>query len=203
MKSRLANVWKMGVIGVIGAIGVLAVSCAKKPQPQTYFESEKIALPDSARVKAMLSVSQNNVRERLSAVLFAVPNERYRLELSGTFGLSAASILWKQDGWKVVIPQEERYMEGKGNCVSLPVYDSVDIHKLALLFFGQKVNGLDCDNSGNHLNLEYKENFVLIHFDNDSLKLEIRNIDQKAKWGSGVWNLNIPEKYTPSSNFLH
>jgi len=164
------------------------MSCAPK-QPGYFVGGKQPALPDSARVKAVLSVSQEN----LSAVLFAVPNERYRLELSGTFGLSVASILWKKDGWKVVLPQNERYMEGNGNCVSIPSYGDVDIHKFAFLFLGYRVDAFDCD--GSDLTVEYKDNIALADFGDDTLKLEIKNIDPKAKWGGGVWNLNVPDKY--------
>jgi hypothetical protein len=171
-------------------------SCSHKPRPQTYFKSDKISLPDSAKVKAVLSVSQNDVMEKLTAVLFAVPEQKYRLELSSTFGLSAASILWKKDGWKIVLPADERYMEGDGDCVFIPIYGGVDIHKFSLLFFGQKVNSLNCDNSNpSNLTLEYNDNSALAFFGKDSLKLEIKNIDSKAEWKSGVWNLNVPEKY--------
>jgi len=182
---------------------LLLVSCASKQQGLGYFEgSKQQALPDSAKVKAVVSVSQGDSKEKLSAVLFAVPNEKYRLELSGTFGLSAASILWKKDGWKAVFSQNERYMEGTGNCVFVPIYGGIDIHKFAALFFGQKVNSLDCDDfNRQNLTLEYNGNVAsittdIVETDNyPSLQLEIKNIDSKAEWKSGVWNLNVPENY--------
>jgi hypothetical protein len=43
--------------------------------------------------------------------------------------------------------------------------------------------------------LEYGENFASVVSGSDSLKLEIRDINPKAEWQSGVWNLNAPEKY--------
>jgi len=175
---------------------LVSFSCSSKQRPQTYFGDKQATLPDSAKVKALIYVSQGSVNEKLSAVLFAVPSEKYRLELSGTLGLSAASILWKRDGWKVVFSQNERYMEGNGDCVFIPVYGGVDIHKFSLLFFGQKINSLNCDNSNpSNLELEYKDNSVLAFFGKDSLKLEIKNIDPKAEWKNGVWNLNVPENY--------
>jgi len=187
---------------LILAIIVQTFSCSRNPRPQTYFGDKQIALPDSAKIKAVISVSQGgNVNERLSAVLFAIPNEKYRLELSGTLGLSAASILWKQDGWRIVFSQNERYMEGDGDCVFIPVYGGVDIHKFSLLFFGKKVNSLNCDDSNpSNLVLEYKDNSALAFFGKDSLKLEIKAIDPKAEWKSGVWNLNVPENYVRTLN---
>jgi len=175
---------------------LILISCAPK-QKQDYFDGgKKTALPDSARVKAVISVSQNDAKEKLSAVLFAVPNEKYRFELSGTFGIGAASILWKRDGWRIVLSQEERYMEGVGDCVFVPIYGGVDIHKFSLLFFGQRIDTLDCAKDGwDHFNLEYGENFALVFSGRDSLKLEIREINSKADWKSSVWNLNVPEKY--------
>jgi len=179
---------------IILLILVQTFSCSQRPR--IYYSDKQVALPDSAKVKAVLSVSQGSVNEKLSTVLFAVPYEKYRLELSGTLGLSAASILWKRDGWKIVLSQEERYMEGDGDCVYIPVYGGVNIHKFSLLFFGQKANSLNCDNSNSsNLALEYKDNSVLAFFGTDSLKLEIKNIDKKAEWKSGVWNLNVPENY--------
>jgi hypothetical protein len=177
---------------------LLFISCASKSRVQTYFEEggKKQALPDSAKVKAVLSVSQGGVKENLSAVLFVVPNEKYRLELSGTFGLSAASILWKNDGWKIVFTQDERYMEGTGDCVFVPMHGGVDIHKFAILFLGQRVNTIGCnDSDSQNISLDYRENHALAFFGNDSLKLEIKAIDPKADWKDGVWNLNVPEKY--------
>jgi len=185
---------------------LLLLSCASKPQGLGYFESNKQqALPDSAKVKAVVSVSQGDVKEKLSAVLFAVPNEKYRLELSGTFGLSAASILWKKDGWKIVFPQNERYMEGLGDCVFVPIYGGVDIHKFAALFFGQKTNSIDCNASNpQNLTLEYNGDIasVVVKTDNyPSLQLEIKNIDPKAQWKNGVWNLNVPESYVRITDY--
>ncbi|MDR0517101.1 MAG: hypothetical protein LBH25_08670 [Fibromonadaceae bacterium] len=152
-------------------------------------------LPDSARVKAVISISQNGTKEKLHAVLFAIPNEKYRLELSGPFGLSAASILWKQDGWRAVFSQEERYIEGTGDCIFLPIYGGVNIHKFAVLFFGQRVNSLDCEGEPQSLAMKYEDNCAHAFLGSDSLKLEVKDIDPKAKWQSGVWNLNVPEKY--------
>jgi len=181
-----SNIWKG--LGISVAF-VFLISCAPRHSSGYFTSGKNVALPDSARVKAVVSVSQEN----LSAVLFAVPNERYRLELSGTFGLSAASILWKKDGWKVVLPHNDRYMEGVGDCVSILGYGNVDIHKFAKLFLGRRVDALDCN--GSVLTLEYERNTALAVFGGDSLKLEIKTIDPKAKWGGGVWNLNVPEKY--------
>ena len=191
------------ILKILVILGILVqtISCVSKPAVQTYFEEgDKVVLPDSARVKAMVSVSQNDVREKLSAVLFAVPNQRYRLELSGTFGVGAASLLWKSDGWKVVFPQEERYMEGTGDCVYIPVYGGVDIHKFSLLFLGRKVDALGCKDSMSDLKLEYGENSVSVFWSEEtdnypSLQLEIREIDKKQKWSGSIWNLNVPDKY--------
>jgi hypothetical protein len=191
------------ILNILNILLILVTfSCSTRPR--SYFGDKQVALPDSAKVKAVISVSQGSVKEKLSAVLFAVPNEKYRLELSGTLGLSAASILWKREGWRIVFSQNERYMEGDGDCVFIPVYGGVNIHKFSLLFFGQKADSLDCDNSNpSNLALEYKDDSVLAFFEKDSLKLEIKNIDSKAKWKSGVWNLNVPDSYTQISKFLY
>ena len=184
--------FKILLILAIPIIQVHTLSCTSKP----YFADGK-ALPDSAKVKTTLSISKEDIKEKLSAVLFAVPNEKYRFELSGTFGLGAASILWKKDdGWKIILPQKERYMEGTGDCVYVPIYGGVNIHKFAALFLGQRVNTIACDSAAlQNITLEYTENAVLAFFGTDSLKLEIKSIDPKAEWKSGVWNLNIPDKY--------
>jgi len=183
------------LIFIILIIGVQTFSCSRKPN-LTYFSDKQTALPDSAKVKAVLSVSQGSVKEKLSAVLFAVPNDKYRLELSGSLGLSAASILWKRDGWIIIYSQDERYMQGEGDCIFIPVYGGVNIHQFSLLFFGQKATSLNCNGSNpSNLTLEYNDNSALAFFGRDSLKLEIKNIDSKAEWKNGVWNLNVPESY--------
>lgn len=174
------------------------MSCAPKHSVQANFfeNNRKQTLPDSARVKATISITQNNATEKLSAVLFTVPNKKYRFELSAMFGLSAASILWKDDSWKIVFPQEERYMEGEGNCIFIPNYGNVDIHKFSLLFLGQKIDELSCNkNELDNLKAEYIENFALFSFGSDTLKLEIKDINTKSTWNNNIWNLNIPEKY--------
>jgi hypothetical protein len=86
-------------------------------------------------------------------------------------------------------------MEGNGDCIYIPIYGGVDIHKFAILFFGHRVNTLACGDFGEDLFLEYIDNSATAFFGSDSLKIEIKNIDKRAKWQGGVWNLNVPESY--------
>ncbi len=93
----------------------------------------------------------------------------------------------------MVSPLEERYKKGVGDCVSIPVYGNVDIHKFAALFFSQKVETIGCGYS--FFKLEYGENSTTVLSGSDSLKIEIKNIEYNPEFSSGVWNLNIPDSY--------
>jgi hypothetical protein len=76
----------------------------------------------------------------LDAVLFSVPNKRYRMELTGTLGIGVASLLWLEDGWQMVFPIEKMYTKGAGYMVGLlndPSLPLVHIHQVAGLFDGK------------------------------------------------------------------
>lgn len=96
--------------------------------------------PDSLKAKAhFIAIAADGTREKLSAVLFAVPRQRYRLELSGTMGISAASLLWQPTGWTLVFPTEEMYLQGQGAEIRVPgtLLSGIDVHQMAGLFWGE------------------------------------------------------------------
>ncbi|GHV15003.1 hypothetical protein AGMMS49938_12220 [Fibrobacterales bacterium] len=195
---------------IISAICYLLLSCAQKPPVNSFFDESKIPLADSAKVKATILVSHNNSKEKLSAVFFAVPNKKYRLELSGTLGFSAASLLWADGKWSAVFPQDNRYAEGAGDCVYLPIYGGADIHKFASLFLGQRVENISCsskdfvstdaistdaapkdadkkgaltkDAAFSNLKIEYRENFAVLSQDDSKnySQSNLQNFSQNA-----------------------
>ncbi len=78
----------------------------------------------------------------LDAVLFSVPNKRYRMELTGSLGIGVASLLWLESGWQMVFPTEKMYMNGAGYMVGLmtdPSLPLVHIHQVAGLFEGRVI----------------------------------------------------------------
>lgn len=78
----------------------------------------------------------------LDAVLFSVPNKRYRMELTGALGIGVASLLWLESGWQMVFPTEKMYMNGAGYMVGLmtdPSLPLVHIHQVAGLFEGRVI----------------------------------------------------------------
>lgn len=96
-------------------------------------------------LKALFSLtifSPDGKTQDLDAVLFSVPNKRYRMELTGSLGIGVASLLWLEDGWQMVFPTEKMYMKGAGYMVGLfndPSLPLVHIHQVAGLFDGHVV----------------------------------------------------------------
>ena len=94
-------------------------------------------------LKALFSLtiySPDGKTQDLDAVLFSVPNKRYRMELTGTLGIGVASLLWLEEGWQMVFPTEKIYVKGAGYMVGLlndPSLPLVHIHQVAGLFDGK------------------------------------------------------------------
>ncbi len=96
-------------------------------------------------LKALFSLtiySPDGKTQDLDAVLFSVPNKRYRMELTGTLGIGVASLLWLPEGWQMVFPIEKMYVKGAGYMVGLlndPSLPLVHIHQVAGLFDGKVI----------------------------------------------------------------
>ena len=96
-------------------------------------------------LKALFSLtiySPDGKTQDLDAVLFSVPNKRYRMELTGSLGIGVASLLWLEEGWQMVFPTEKMYVKGAGYMVGLlndPSLPLVHIHQVAGLFDGRVV----------------------------------------------------------------
>ena len=94
-------------------------------------------------LKAIFSLtihSPDGKSHDLDAVLFSVPNKRYRMELTGSLGVGVASLLWLPERWQMVFPTEKMFMEGAGYMVGLfndPSLPLVHIHQVAALFDGK------------------------------------------------------------------
>ena len=99
------------------------------------------AASDSLKAKFTLTIyGQDGKSQELDAVLFSVPNKRYRMELTGSLGIGVASLLWLEDGWQMVFPTEKMYMKGAGYMVGLlndPSLPLVHIHQVAGFFDGK------------------------------------------------------------------
>lgn len=95
---------------------------------------------DSLRAKFVLTVvGDDGKMQDLDAVLFSVPGERYRLELTGALGIGIASLLWTKESWQVSFPTEKLYVKGQGYMVGLMSNNTlpmVHIHQVADLFDG-------------------------------------------------------------------
>ena len=120
---------------------VFLCSCSRHPQPiLTGIVVPQNVLPvDSLRAKLVLTVpTSDKASEEVSGVLFAVPKQRYRLELSGPMGVQVASLLWKEGQWTALVPNEERYTQGNGNLISIPglLLPDLSIHRLLAFAWG-------------------------------------------------------------------
>ena len=98
---------------------------------------------DSLKAKFTLTIyGQDGKSQELDAVLFSVPNKRYRMELTASLGIGVASLLWLEEGWKMTFPTEKMYMKGAGYMVGLlndPSLPLVHIHQVAGLFDGKVI----------------------------------------------------------------
>lgn len=97
------------------------------------------SVPDSLKAKFSIeTLDSAEGSHKLSAVLFAVPYKRYRLEISGPMGLGIASLLWHDGEWTLLLPTQKAYASGKGYLVGgyagIPRFD---IHRIAALFWGE------------------------------------------------------------------
>ncbi len=106
--------------------------------------AENVEAPlDSLKAVFSLTIqSPDGVEHDLDAVLFSVPNKRYRMELTGTLGIGVASLLWLPEGWQMVFPIEKMYVKGAGYMVGLlndPSLPLVHIHQVAGLFDGKVI----------------------------------------------------------------
>lgn len=96
--------------------------------------------PDSLKAKMDLELyDAEGALHELSGVLFAVPEKRYRLELTGPIGIGVASLLWLPEKWTFIFPTEKKYIEGNGYWVGdlqNRIFPVVDIHQVAGFFWG-------------------------------------------------------------------
>ena len=119
---------------------LLTQACTTAPKTETPYDAEKITqAPDSLKAKASFeATNRDGSKEKLTGVIFGVPGQRYRLELSGTMGVGVASLLWNHGQWTLVFPTEEKYLKGNGERITVPgtVLSDINVHLLAGLFWG-------------------------------------------------------------------
>lgn len=117
------------------------VACAPTATRMHDFSQGKpVMAPDSLKAKATFTaIAYNGDQEKLSAVIFAAPAQRYRLELTGSLGVGAASLLWQKSGWTLLFPTEDQYLQGTGAEIRIPgtVLSGIDVHGLAGIFWGE------------------------------------------------------------------
>ncbi len=89
---------------------------------------------DSTRIKFNLEIFEEKAPvQKLSAVLFSVPDLRYRLELSTNMGIGVASLLWTDSLWTIVFPTEKTYLQGNGYLIGTldGTFPHIHIHRTA------------------------------------------------------------------------
>jgi outer membrane lipoprotein-sorting protein len=121
-------------------VALFLSACASSKSLVPVEEKSKEFAADSLKAKFTLSLkNEKGEMQELSGVLFAVQGIRYRLELSGPFGVGVASLLWNKEGWRITLPTEKLYIEGQGYMIgdpSMPALPFVNIHQLAGIFYG-------------------------------------------------------------------
>ena len=130
-------------VALLCAVNAGLWGCASsKPavEPSAQPAPAEEAKQDSLRAKMAITLVDDKGKEQaLDAVLFSVPGKRYRMELTGPFGIGVASLLWQEEGWQMTFPTEKLYMKGAGYMVGLfgePSIPTVNIHQVAGLFEG-------------------------------------------------------------------
>ena len=115
--------------------------CVGSKQTMSVDVNAEGAPTDSLKAKFTLTIyGPEGKSNELDAVLFSVPNKRYRMELTGSLGIGVASLLWLEEGWQMVFPTEKMYMKGAGYMVGLlndPSFPLVHIHQVAGIFDGK------------------------------------------------------------------
>jgi len=128
-------------IFVLLMLSFVLTGCVGGKQATAPIPAVTEAPADSLKAKFSITIfSQDGKSQDLDAVLFSVPNKRYRMELTGALGIGVASLLWLEEGWQMVFPTEKMYMKGAGYMVGLfndPSIPLVHIHQVAGLFNGK------------------------------------------------------------------
>lgn len=129
-------------------------------------------------------------------MLFAVPGERYRLEVSGPLGMQLASLLWKPDGWLALAYPRDEAFRGTGDTVRIPgiVMPPLSIHQILSPAWGQRPI---FSANQSQLRMEDSGDSVRI-FENGRWLMTLRIKERKLKptWGAAVWKLLVPEGWT-------
>lgn len=192
--------WRLGVLGA----WLLLLSCAGGRAPQQGSSTVEV-VPDSLRAKLLLRVpTPDSSEEELSAVLWAVPQQRYRLEISGTLGVQVASLLWLPHQWLALFPTESRFVQGKGEVVRLPglVMPAIPVHRLLRFVWDP-----DCVAEERFQSSQGAEWDLRFQYGHDSLRvtqggrwlmsLAVVQRKPQMEWGAGVWKLKKPDHYQP------
>lgn len=130
---------KFSLLFFLAGFFLLAACATSRPASLTVEQSSTPAL-DSLKAKFSLYLkNEKGETQELSGVLFSVKGARYRLELSGLFGIGVASLLWQPEGWKITFPTKKLFLDGRGYFIGLPEMAAipfVNMHQLAGIFYG-------------------------------------------------------------------
>ena len=124
-------------------LSLFLTGCAGNKKTAPAEVTPEPAPADSLKAIFALTIhSPDGKSQDLDAVLFSVPNKRYRMELTGALGIGVASLLWLEEGWQMVFPTEKMYVKGAGYMVGLlndPSLPLVHIHQVAGIFDGKVI----------------------------------------------------------------
>ncbi len=132
-----------GKLLVFGMLAFLFVSCGSHlPKPSLQYEGIAIdsSRIDSLRAKFSLQIANEKAEpEELDGVLWAVPGQRYRVELNGPMGIGLASLLWVEGQWQVYVPSEDLQTRGEGYRPQVPglALPEISIHRLLGPIWGE------------------------------------------------------------------
>lgn len=102
-------------------VGWFLGGCSSHPKVLTSPASPQTSpIGDSLRAKLEFTAYQPDGSEKtLKAMLFAVPRQRYRLEVSGPMGIGVSSLLWQPKAWIMLFPTKDQFATDEGDMIQV------------------------------------------------------------------------------------
>lgn len=127
----------------------LLAGCATAPRfpaGEALIRGETAAFPpppDSLRAELEFIAFEGGRKSSASAALSAKPYARYKLDLFGLPGMTAASLYWTPARWTLVLFDRDAYAEGEGESVALgaPGMRDASIHDVFSWLWGDYFPG--------------------------------------------------------------
>lgn len=198
--SRVARIWLAGSLGIL----LLTAGCSSTPPVAVIPPDFDNAPLDSVRVKLSLQTYLPNGKvETVRAVLWAVPQQRYRLEISGAMGISIGSLLWQDSQWLFNFNTLEQHSQGSGVQLSLAdiPLPPLSIHEVFAPWWGAGFTIIPAALPTTELEVRYGSAVILdslmvpqqvdyFQQGRKILTVQAQEVKRNLAWGAGIWKLS-------------